>query len=167
MAVFVKTAETFLIGAAWTGTAPGDPGTQTISGTVTSATNLSAFMSTAVGVNYATDQVEFTNMASGGFKAFLPGLSEAGELTIPLHADMTATTGLHALLTAIFTSMVRPTTPAYIDVKATAASRGTSNASFVLAANLSGYTPLSGDVGGKAIGEIRLRPTGAFAILTS
>lgn len=171
MAVYVVTAKTLLIGAAWSGTAPGDPGTQTVSGTITSTSNLSPFLSTGLDVNYAVDQVEFTNMASGGFKAFLPGLTEAGELTVPLHADMAASTGLHALITSVVGNSLGVTRPGgsaiYCDVKGTSASRGTSNPSFVFAANVSGYKPLMGGVGEKAIGEITLRPTGAFAVLTS
>ena len=50
MSVLVTTAKTLLIGAAWTGDAPGDPGTQTVAGTITSASNLSAFLSTGLDV---------------------------------------------------------------------------------------------------------------------
>ena len=171
IAVYVVTSKSLLIGSAWTGTAPGDPGTQTVSGTVTSADDLSSFLSSGLDVNYATDQVEFTNMASGGFKVFLPGLTESGELTIPLHADMAASTGLHALIvgaTGNSLGITRPgDTPIYVDAKPTSASRGTSNPSFVFAANVSSYSPLQGGVGEKAVGQITLRPTGAFAILTS
>ena len=170
MGVFVNTSKTLLAGAAWTGTAPGDPGTQTVSGTITSSKDFSAFLSSGIDVNFAADQVEFTNSASGGFKTFLPGLTEAGELTIPLHADMTASTGVNAMLQTISGNNLGITRPGdsevYFDVKATSSSRGTSNPSFVFAANISGYKPLVGDIGGKAVGEITLRPTGAFAILT-
>ena len=110
-------------------------------------------------------------MASGGFKVFLPGLTEAGELTIPLHADYAVTTGVHALITAVVGNGLGITRPGdsefYVDVKATAAARGTSNPSFVFAANMAGYKPLQGGVGEKAVGEITLRPTGAFAVLTA
>lgn len=171
MAVYVVTSKTLLIGAAWTGTAPGDPGTQTISGTVTSASNMSAFLSSGLDVSYDVDQVEFTNMASGGFRTFLPGLSESGELTIPLHADETVTTGVRAILASVTGNslcVTRPgDTPIYVDVKATSAARGTSNASFVFAANVSSFTGVMGGVGDKGVSEITLRPTGAFAILTS
>lgn len=171
MAVFVYTSKTLLIGAAWTGTAPGDPGDQTVAGTITSTSDLSGFLSSGLDVTYATDQVEFTNMASGGFKTFLPGLSEAGELTVPLHADMTVSTGLHALLSAVTGNSIVVSkagdSPIYVDVKPTDASRGTSNPSFVFAALVTGYKPLMGGVGEKGVGEVTLRPTGAFSVLTS
>jgi hypothetical protein len=171
MSVFVRTATKLQAGTAWTGTAPGDPGTQTISGTITSAKDFSPFLSSGIDVNFGSDQIDFSNMASGGFKKFLPGLTEAGELTIPLHADMTASTGVNAMLQTISGNNLGITRPGdsevYFDVMATSESRGTSNPSFVFAANIAGYKPLVGGVGEKAVGEITLRPTGAFAILTS
>ena len=171
MAVHVVSAKTLLIGAAWTGTAPGDPGDQTVSGTITTASDLSIFLSTGLDLTYSTEQVEFTNMKSGGFKVFMPGLSEAGELTMQMHADMAVTTGLHALITAVVGNSLGVTRPGdtaiYVDVKEFATARGTSNPSFVFAANVSGYKPLMGGVGEKAVGEVTFRPTGAFAILTS
>lgn len=174
MAVYVVTATTILMDDTWDsgGTAPGDPGTQTVAGDLDDTTiNLSAFASTGVDIAYTVDQVEFTNMASGGFRAFLPGLTESGELTIPFHADQAATTGLRALfVTATGNSLgvTRPgDSPIYFDVKATAAARGTSNPSFVFAANVAGASWATGGVGDKAVSEVTLRPTGAFAILTS
>ncbi len=169
MAVYVAVAKTPLIGAAWTGTAPGAPGTQTIAGTITTASNLSAFVSSGVDVGWSAEMVDFTDMASNGFKEFLAGLTSGDDIQIPLHADFAASQAW-AMITTVFGALgiSRPgDTEKYIDVKPTSAARSATNPSFVAAVLSKGVQPIGGGVGEKAVSALTLGITGAFGILTA
>jgi hypothetical protein len=169
MAVFVVTAKTILIGTAFSATAPGAPGTQTIAGTITSASNISAFTSAGADVGWSTDMVEFTDNASGAFKEFLPGLTAGDDIAIPLHADF-ASSQLWSILQTTFGTLGvsrAGDVERYIDIKATSAARGATNPSFVAAVFSKGIVPLQGGVGDKAVSALTLQVSGAFAVLTS
>jgi hypothetical protein len=169
MSVFVVTARTVLLGSAWTGTAPGAPGTQTISGTITTTQNISAFISSGGEPGFSSDMVDFTDMASGGFREFLPGLTQGDDLQFPLHADFAASQ-VWSMLQTVFGTLVisRPgDAERYIDIKPTSSARGSTNPSFVAAVYSKGIQPVSAEVGGKAVSALTLQVSGAFAYLTS
>ena len=88
MAAFSLTSATVLIGTTWTGTAPGDPGTQTVSGTITTSTNISTML-TQVDVGLTVAQLEITNFGSGGWKQNTVGLKE-GTLQLNFNQDFAA-----------------------------------------------------------------------------
>ena len=165
MAVFVNTARTVEMGSAWTGTAPGSPGTQTISGTINSGTDFSAYVDTGAETTWNADMVETTNMASGGFRAFIAGLKSGDDITIPFQGDVTAS-GLLDDLQTVFGSLVVGGS-AYIDIKADDAARGTSNPSFVAEVIAQSFQPIGAGVGDLARMGLTLKVTGAFAELTS
>lgn len=167
MAVFVVSAKTILLGTAVTGTAPGSPGTQTISGTITTPQNISAFVSSGADIGWSADMVDFTDNASNGFQEFIPGLTSGDDIQIPLHADF-ASSQVWSMLVTVFGSLVisRPgDVERYIDVKATAAARSATNPSFFAAVYSKGIQPVQGSVGDKAVSALTLQVTGAFANL--
>ena len=166
MAVFVNTARLVLAGAGWTGTAPGSPGTQTISGTITSTTDLSAYIDSGAEFEGNADMVETTNMASGGYRAYIAGLKSASTITIPFQADVTAS-GLLDDLQTVFGATELEGASAYFDIKADDASRGTSNPSVVFQALCVSFQRIGGGVGDLARMGLVLQPTGAWAELTS
>lgn len=169
MSVYVVSSKSVLGGTAWTGTAPGAPGTQTISGTITSTSNFSPYISAGVDVGWSADMVDFTDMASGAFKEFLPGLAAGDDIQIPLHADFAAS-ACWSLITTVFGSLgiSRPgDAERYVDIKPTVAARSATNPSAVLAVFSKGIQPIQGGVGDKAVSALTLAVTGAFALLTS
>jgi len=169
MAVFVVVNKMILIGPAWTGTAPGAPGTQTVSGTITTSQNISAWVSSGGDIGWSTDMVEFTDNASGGFREYLPGLTSGDDIQFPLHAGFAASEAW-AMLTTVFGSLgVSRAGDAerYIDIKPTSSARGSTNPSKVAAVFSKGIQPIQGGVGDKAISAITLQVTGAVGVLTS
>lgn len=169
MAVAVVTARTLLVGSAWTGTAPGSPGTQTISGTISSSQDLSQWLSTGAEPGFSTDMVEFTDMASNAFREFLPSLSQGDDIQFPLHADFASSQLFSKLQTVFGTLGISRAGDAerYIDIKLASSSRAATNPSFVAAVYCKGIQPVSGGVGEKAVSALTLQVTGAFAYLTS
>jgi len=87
MAVFSMTSCFVGIGTSWTGTAPGDPGTQTVSGTL-SSTDLST-MITSIDISLAADELDYTNFGSGGWRQKISGL-KAGTIQINFNQDFAA-----------------------------------------------------------------------------
>jgi hypothetical protein len=165
MAVFSMTTPTILIGAAWTGTAPGDPGTQTVSGTITTSTNISA-MVTSIDLSLTADELEFTNFASGGWKQKLAGL-KAGTLQLNFNQDFAA-----SQVDALFGigGSVIPfggTGTYYMDIKPTSSARGSTNPSYVLQVVPTAYQPLQGAAGALAMISLQFPTTGQVARLTS
>lgn len=161
MAALVLTSAMPQAGAAWTGTAPGLPGTQTTSGTITSASDLSTYC-TNVAVNVKAAMLDTTNFGSGGYHAEIPGL-KTGQVGLGFNQDYAAS----ALDVIIRTTLGGLGTLVYFDIKATSASRSATNPSFVFAAYIADYTFITGNVGDKNTTMLPLTPTGAFAWLTS
>lgn len=163
MAVYVITASTLLGGVAWTGTAPGDPGSQTVSGTISSSVDLSGMVA-EVSLAVNADIVDFTNMASNGWRIKKTGL-KAGTGQIVFNQDFAA-----SQVDAYFGlggTFGFATTPLYFDLKATASARGSTNPSYVCQYLNSGYTPISGAVGSGATVPFNFETTGQIARLTS
>ena len=162
MAAFVNTSRTILLGAAWTGTAPGLPGTQTVSGTISSASDISAYVR---GGNPAPSVAmqDGTNFASGGFVIQYPGLKTGDTITFYIIGDYASSTVYPIIQTTLggLGSLV------YLDLKATSASRGATNPSFVAAAYISQWQPIGGNVGDLASMSLGLTITGKFDYLAS
>ena len=166
MAVFTLTSCTALLGTTWTGTAPGDPGTQTASGTITSTTDISAMLY-SVDIAIAADEQDFTNFASGGWRVKRSGL-KAGTLQLNFYQDFAA--GQVDALFGLSGSLmpIGGNGTYYIDLKPTSSARGTTNPSTVAQLIPAGsYSPISGAVGDKAIVSLQIPTTGLVARLTS
>jgi len=160
-----------IIGTVWSvpATAPGLGAGVTIAGTITTnATTISGW-TTGPDVGFASELVDVTDNASGGFKEFIPGLSSGDDIQIPLHADFAASE-MWADLQTVFGTLVvsRPgDVVRYIDIKPTDSSRSATNPSFVAAVYSKGIKPLQGSVGAKAEHALTLAVTGGFAYLTA
>ncbi len=161
MAIAVATTTKIQLAAAWTGTAPGAPGTQTIAGTLSSASDISAYC-TAVEVPFNVATQDGTTFGSGGFMVKYAGLKD-GSLTLTLLNDFAAT----YLDSIIWTTLGGLGATVYFDVMPTSASRGTSNPSYVGAVIITDYKPIPVQVGGLAAVQVTWPTTGAFARLTS
>ena len=160
MAASVLTTATILVGTAWTGTAPGTPGTQTVSGTISSSTDISAWVS-EVGLPFSVNMVEGPNFGSGGYMLRYPGLKDA-QVDFGFINDYAA-----ASLDVILRSTLGLGTLTYIDVKPTSSARSATNPSYVFAAYLSDYKPVMGGVGALSAFSVSWPTTGQFAVLTS
>lgn len=164
MAVFTLSSCYIAIGTTWTGTAPGNPGTQTVSGTLT-GTDLSTMVS-AVDLSMSADEIDFTNFGSGGWRQKTSGL-KMGTLQLTFNQDFAA-----SQVDALFGlgGSLMPfggTGSYYFEVKATSAARGSTNPSYVGQVVPIAYTPLTGSVGSLATVQIQLPTTGQIARLTS
>lgn len=160
MPQFYLQSATLIGGTAWTGTAPG--GTAAASGTVT--TNLLGSIEfSAIEFNFETDEIDFTHFASAGWKVMGNGL-QSGTLSFTANDGYSA-----AELDAVFGlggSLGPGTSPIYLDLKPTSASRSTTNPSYVMRVLNTGG-PMGGSVGSKAERAYTLRATGLIARLTS
>ena len=87
MAAFAVTSKTIQLAAAWTGTAPGAPGTQTIAGTLTSASDISAYVRSGGDAGTSVAMLDGTNYASGGYTSQYPGLKSGDDLTYDIIGD--------------------------------------------------------------------------------
>jgi len=165
MAVFTLTSTMTLAGTAWTGTAPGDPGTQTVSGTITSTTDLSIMLA-SVDISIDAEEKDFTNFASGGWRIKKSGL-KAGMIQFNFWQDFAASQvdallGLGGSLWPVFGSGTY-----YFDIKATNSARGATNPSFVGQVVPLSYKPIAGSVGDEATVSLQYPTTGQIARLTS
>ena len=165
MAVLVLTSTTLLAGTAWTGTAPGDPGSQTPSGTITSTTDLTAMIH-SVDLAIDAEEKDFTNFASGGWRIKKSGL-KAGTLQINFWQDFAASQvdallGLGGSLWPLF-----GTGTYYFDMKPTSSARATTNPSYCGQVVPLSYKPISGSVGDEATVSIQYPTTGVVARLTA
>lgn len=158
MAVFVLTSTTLLAGTAWTGTAPGDPGTQTVSGTITSSTDLTAML-TSVDLAIDAEEKDFTNFASAGWRIKRGGL-KAGTLQLNFNQDFAASQ-VDALL-GLGGSLwpFAGTGTYYFDMKPTSSARSATNPSYVGQIVPLSYKPIAGSVGDEAVVSIQYPTTG-------
>jgi hypothetical protein len=164
VAVFALTSCTVQVGTAWTGTAPG--GTAAPSGTISSAIDLSSFVS-QVELSFAADELDYTNFASGGWRQKLSGLA-SGTVQMTLNADFAATTvddrfGLGGTVGFPMTSA----TPYYMDIRPTSQARSATNPSYVLGWLNLGVPVITGTVGDLAVVQYQFTMTGRPARLTS
>ena len=165
MAVFVITSSTLLAGTAFSTVAPGDPGTQTVAGTITSATDLTAML-TSVDLSIDADEKDFTNLASNGWRIKRSGL-KAGVLTLNFNQDFAASQvdallGLGGSLWPFAGSGTY-----YFDMKPTSSARSATNPSYVGQVVPVSYKPVAGSVGDEAVISIAYPCTGQIARLTA
>ena len=165
MAVFSLTSATILCGVAWTGTAPGDPGTQTVSGTVSSSTNISTMVS-EIEIGVAAEELEYTNFGSGGWKQKIGSGLKDGSVRLTFNQDFAAST-VDSLFGLGGTFAFGAAGGFYIDVKPTSAARGVTNPSHVAQVLNVNYTPLSGAAGALVTMNLTFPSTGQIARLTS
>jgi hypothetical protein len=163
VAVFVMTSTMTQVGIAWTGTAPGEPGTQTVSGTITSATDISGMLY-EVEYSLEVDEQEFTSFTSGGWKVKKSGL-KSGSIKLSFYQDFAAsqTDALFGLGGTVAGFGLSP----YIDIKATNSARSATNPSYVAQFLNNGWTPIGGSVGDKGIVSVTYPHSGLPARLTS
>jgi hypothetical protein len=161
MAISVLTNASVQLAAAWTGTAPGLPGTQTIAGTLTTASDISAFTQ-SVGVETSSAMQDGTTFGTGGFVANYAGL-KSGQLTLNLLNDFAAS----QLDAIIRTTLGGLGATVYYDVKPTSSARGTSNPSYVGAVILADWKPITTQVGNLTVVSVTWPITGAFTTLTA
>lgn len=167
MAAFVITSKMTLLGTAWTGTAPGLPGTQTISGTITSTSDISTFVRGGGEPGWKTAMESTTNEGSGGYSAVIPGITTGDDLVFECNSDQAASQ-LDVIVRTTLGGVSRAgSVPVYVDIKPTNAARSVTNPSFVAAVFISAWSPFAGSVGGVAIGRLTLTTTGAFGQLTA
>lgn len=161
MSVFALTSCTVLAGTGWTGTAPG--AAVAASGTITSSTDISAFI-TSVEISLNWDEIEYTNFASGGWREVTSGLA-AGNVAVTFN-DSYAASNVDALfgLGGTFGPTVQPI---YFDIKPTSAARGSTNPSYVALVRNFGGTMLGGTVGSLATKQMTFRLSGRPSRLTS
>lgn len=164
MAVFSMTSCFVGIGTSWTGTAPGDPGTQTVSGTL-SSTDLST-MITSIDISLAADELDYTNFGSGGWRQKISGL-KAGTIQINFNQDFAA-----SKVDALFGigGSLMPfggSGSYYIEIKPTSSARSATNPSTVAQLIPLDYKPLTGEVGSLAQISLQFPTTGQVARLTS
>lgn len=162
MAVLVATSTKIQVSTSWTGTAPGSPGTQTVSGTLNTGVDVSALF-TGITVNLNGEQIEWTNFASGGWKAMLVGLKEATLDIAPLNSDFAASqTDAYFGLGGTYGFG----TTFYVDLMPTSSARSATNPSTVMQVINLGYGNVY-SVGQLGTAPITLKPTGLPGRLTS
>jgi hypothetical protein len=159
MAALVLTNCKIQLGTAWTGTAPGAPGTQSISGTISGPSDISAF-TTMVEIPKKVDTKEWTNYGSGGYILKTPGLKSAS-LKIGINQDF-ASSQIDSIIRGFGLG-----TLVYYDITPTNAARSATNPSEVGAAYITSYTPIVGKVGDLLVLSLDWDVTGKFDTLTS
>lgn len=162
MPAFVNSSRSVLLGAAWTGTAPGLPGTQTVSGTLAAAQDISSYVKSGNPAVKAAMQ-DGTTFGTGSFIVQYPGLRSGDDITFDCVSDFAAST----LYPIIQTTLGGLGSLVYLDLKPTSSARSTTNPSFVAAAYISAWTPVTGAVGDLAAASLTLTITGKFDYLTA
>lgn len=162
MAVFSITSCTILGGTSWTGTAPG--GIATPSGTIASSVDYSALF-TQVELSIDAEELDYTNFASSGWRQKITGL-QMGSVSLTLNDDYAA-----AATDAVFglggTLGIGSASALYLDIKASASARSSTNPSYVLR-----FLNTGGKVTGGSVGELPTRSltfptTGVIGRLTA
>lgn len=161
---FVNLSRTILLGAAWTGTAPG-PAVVTPAGTITTPSDVSAFTVGGAEPGWDLDQVDITNFASLGYKSCLMGLIAGKDITLDALSDQAAS----QLRAIVITTLGGPAGRAavYVDIKPTVSARSATNPSFVCKTYIKSWQSFSGAVGSKAAASLVLAIDGTFIDLTA
>ena len=165
MAAFVLSSATVLVGTAWTGTAPG--AAAAASGTINSSVDISALV-TSVELSLQTDEVEFTNFASAGWRQKAAGL-QMGTVGLTLNDDYAASLSdaIFGLGGTLGIQSANSTATLYMDIKPTSAARGATNPSYVLRFLNLGGSIVGGSVGSLALKTLSFPTTGVVTRLTS
>lgn len=161
---FVNLNRMILVGAAWTGTAPG-PAVVTPAGTITTPSDISAFVVGGGDPGWTLDEVDFTNFGSLGYSQCLMGLISGDDLSFDALSDQAAS----QLRAIVITTLGGPAgrAPVYVDIKPTSAARGVTNPSFVCKTYIKQWSSFGGSVGSKAAAKLTLAIDGTFIDLTA
>lgn len=161
---FVNLSRMTLLGAAWTGTAPG-PAVVTPAGTITTPSDISAFTVGGGDPGWTLNQVDFTNYGSLGYAQCLMGIISGDDLVFDCLSDQAAS----QLRAIVITTLGGPAgrAPVYVDIKPTNAARGVANPSFVCKTYIKGWSSFKGNVGDKAAASLTLAIDGTFIDLTA
>lgn len=166
MAIQTFTNAPLLLGTGWTGTAPGAPGTQTISGTVSTATD-EDFSNWLVNATFEAtiDVKDGATHGSGGYQMRYGGL-KSGTLSVTFLGDYAA-----AAVDVLIRSTLGGGDPVgdyfYFDLKPTSSARAATNPSTVGQIIVSQYTSVPVQVGELATIQYSWPTHGAFTYLTS
>jgi hypothetical protein len=165
VAVFVLTSATIQVGTAWTGTAPG--AAVAASGTINTPVDVSALV-TSVELSINTDEIEFTNFASAGWRQKTPGL-QMGSVALNFNDDYASslTDQLFGLGGTVGIMSANSTSTYYMDIRPTSASRSATNPSYVLRFLNLGGSIVGGSVGTLAVKGLTFPTTGVVTRLTS
>lgn len=167
MAAYVLTSKVVLLGTAWTGTAPGAPGTQTVSGTITTASDISQWVRGGGEPGWTTALEDVTDMASGGYVETIPGLTSGDDLVFDCHSDQAAA-ALDQIIRSTLGGISRAgSSPIYCDIKPASGARSPTNPSSVAAVWIAGWSPYAGAVGERAVARLTLKVTGKSDTLTA
>lgn len=161
---FVNLSRTILLGASWTGTAPG-PAVVTPAGTITTPSDISAFVTGGGDPGWDLEEVVITNFASLGYKSILLGIISGKDIVLDCLSDQAAS----QLRAIVITTLGGPAGRAavYVDIKPTNAARSATNPSFVCKTFIKEWQSFSGAVGSAAVARLTLAIDGTFIDLTA
>jgi hypothetical protein len=161
VATFTLTNAQITVGTIWTGTAPG-PGNPTISGAiaVTNSTDFSCW-TRQITLNHNVAMQDFSTFCSNGFVEQRGGII-GSDLSVEFNQDFAA-----SAVDAVFWPLFINRTLTYLDIKPTSSARASTNPSYVYAAYVGEYQPITGAVGDRASVTIPFKVTGKFDRLTS
>jgi hypothetical protein len=166
VAAFVVTSKMILLGTAWTGSGT-EPGgvvaVGSIAGTITTPSNISAYVHAGGEPGSSAAMQTVTSFASLGFEQKIPGLKSGDDLVFQAYGDYAAA----ALDSIIKTTLGGLSAFVYCDIKPTVAARGATNPSFVCGGYISGNKMLIGSVGDVAGRELTVTISGTFTELTA
>lgn len=168
MAAFTIISKTTLLGTTWSGTAPGpnvDP--STIAGTISSASNISSYITGGGEPSFQTAMEETTGQGAYGFKTVIPGITSGDDLVFDINSDAAAAAVDSIIRTTLGGVSRAGSSPIYCDIKRTSASRGSTNPSSVFAVFISKWAPILGATGAVAKTQLVLTVTGSFADLVA
>lgn len=163
MAVIALTTARVEVGNAWTGTAPGNPGTQTVSGTITTGTDLSAWAK-GLSMPQHREVQNASNFGSNAFDNYVPGMRNM-TATFTLLQDYAAG-GPYATLNTLFANQ-SSAAPVFWDIRPTTAARSATNPSFVVAGYIVDFPFMEASVGEVSELTVPFQVTGVWAALTS
>lgn len=163
---YVNLDRTLLLGAAWTGTAPGPAvAAGTVAGTVTTPSDVSAFTVGGGEPGWNLAQVDITNFASLGYVSILMGLISGDDIVLDALSDVAAS----QLRSIVMTTLGGPAArgAVYVDVKPHVSARGATNPSFVCKTYMKKWNPWQGSLGTKAAAGLVLAIDGTFTDLVA
>lgn len=153
-----------LLGASWTGTAPG-PAVAVPAGTITTPSDISAFTVGGGDPGWNLADVEITNYGSLGYKQVLMGLISGDDLVFDALSDQAAS----QLRAIVITTLGGPAgrLPVYVDIKPQNTARAVTNPSFVCKTFIKEWSSFGGSIGSKAAAKLTLAIDGTFIDLTA
>jgi hypothetical protein len=170
MAAYAIINKMTLLGTTWSApsTAPGViVPLPTIAGTISSASDISAYVRGGGEPAFNTEMKETTNQASGGYKNVIPGITSGDDLVFECNSDQAASS-LDVLIRSTLGGISRAgASPIYVDIKGINTARAVTNPSFVAAVYISKWAPIMGATGDVVSTQLVLTVTGQFGQLTA